>query len=525
MPSQTRSPPLAVAVLVALWVGTPGTFGSACDNGKLSVDRDLPADAVYPDCGVAAWPESPQMLPSIDTAYEPEPARTVCMDKPISYAHTIPNSGAFRPVRAESGEYVYCPPQRWLNNLHNGDTVLLHHPCAPPHERQLLSRLARSCLPSGYILTPHPQLNTHRPIALVSWGLTLELDTAASLDVCAWLQATQSRGSKKNDVAQTMKYDLLLTSAAGLREPEAETKMKGSLRQCCEKVVSSLLRGSTEAQPTAEEERSRPEESKSREIRAAVGEGGEQSSAAAQTRHNGSSLLGSLVDSSTGKKNSSDPSFQKPELRPGIQKLEDFTHRPTAGFASVQTEPAGSRTSPSAKQSRKEKRLHEDQDGSTKQNEAVEVKEREVQQKQKPSAAHTPHKSPNAGPEPASRTQPPRPAGPEQPLPGAVAGRTSGAESGAESGLPRTPRTDEAVWAAAALGFLLVLLTLSVLHTRLYRHWRTTPSLYWHDPRQDYDSVADVIRRRLRISKRRRKRSRRQECALLPSSSSSDDYL
>lgn len=53
-----------------------------------------------------------------------------------------------------------------------------------------------------------------------------------------------------------------------------------------------------------------------------------------------------------------------------------------------------------------------------------------------------------------------------------------------------TPRTDEAVWAAAALGFLLVLLTLSVLHTRLYRHWRTSPSLYWHHSTQDYDSVA-----------------------------------
>lgn len=27
-------------------------------------------------------------------------------------------SGAFRPVKAESGEYLYCPPQRWLNNVH-----------------------------------------------------------------------------------------------------------------------------------------------------------------------------------------------------------------------------------------------------------------------------------------------------------------------------------------------------------------------------------------------------------------------
>lgn len=57
-------------------------------------------------------------------------------------------------------------------------------------------------------------------------------------------------------------------------------------------------------------------------------------------------------------------------------------------------------------------------------------------------------------------------------------------------GKVRTPRTDEAVWAAGALGFLLVLLAVSVLHTRIYRQWRTTPSMYWHDPRRDYDRVA-----------------------------------
>lgn len=62
--------------------------------------------------------------------------------------------------------------------------------------------------------------------------------------------------------------------------------------------------------------------------------------------------------------------------------------------------------------------------------------------------------------------------------------------AGVNRGLQRTPRTNDAKWAAAALGFLLIVLTLSVLHTRLYRHWRTMPSLYWHDPRQDYDTVA-----------------------------------
>lgn len=51
-------------------------------------------------------------------------------------------------------------------------------------------------------------------------------------------------------------------------------------------------------------------------------------------------------------------------------------------------------------------------------------------------------------------------------------------------------RTNEAVWAAVALGFLFVLLTLSILHTRLYRHWRPPASLYWQKNQQDYESVA-----------------------------------
>lgn len=53
-------------------------------------------------------------------------------------------------------------------------------------------------------------------------------------------------------------------------------------------------------------------------------------------------------------------------------------------------------------------------------------------------------------------------------------------------------RTNEAVWAAAALGFLLVLLMLSVLHTRLYRNCRAPSSLYWRESQQDYESVAGM---------------------------------
>ncbi|KAG8147327.1 hypothetical protein E2320_000191, partial [Naja naja] len=42
-----------------------------------------------------------------------------------------------------------------------------------------------------------------------------------------------------------------------------------------------------------------------------------------------------------------------------------------------------------------------------------------------------------------------------------------------------TPRTEEAAWAASALTFLLVLLSLAVLYTRLHQKCRRGPSLYW----------------------------------------------
>lgn len=144
-------------------------------------------------------------------------------------------------------------------------------------------------------------------------------------------------------------------------------------------------------------------------------------------------------------------------------------------------------------------------DGDVKENEVVDVKERELERAQIHSAVHSHRKSESAGSDSASKSQSgdepqqhPQAAGRSQPVsrdcdsctPGEHCTEDQAAAAAACNGLQRTPRTDEAVWAAAALGFLLVLLALSVLHTRLYRNWRTTPSHYWRDPSQDYDSVA-----------------------------------
>uniref|UniRef100_UPI003AACF018 uncharacterized protein tp53i13 n=1 Tax=Centroberyx gerrardi TaxID=166262 RepID=UPI003AACF018 len=666
MRSQTTSPPLTVTLLAALWVslGRCGGTGSpwpGCDNGKFSLERDLPQEAVWV-CPVSSWPQSTQRLPSIDTVYDPEPARQVCLDKRISYSHTIPNSGAYRPVRAESGEYMYCPPQRWLNNLHHGATVLLYHPCAPLRERLLLSVLARSCL-SDYILTPHPELREHTPVALVSWGRTLELSTVATADVCDWLETTTTTGTKHGDVRQTRKYNLLLTWPAeqhpsGEREQQRtpiekhSPKTQGSVRRCCERTLFPLLDGGMEAELDSRRKKKSVKEIKEgrkrRQSRAASSPLTNQTNG---TIPNGTDEVRKYItmsepsaDSLPGTRAAPEPTLRTDS--PGSGKApsapqSDISTRPITPLGSnaleakLAAEPLGSNTSePKAnaesqkhrqapqpeplrsgpehpdlkhpdpspgtnvlantvssehtlttrpetprldrgqaarplskgenaieestdvgkhrdKDSAKHNTTEKDSDkdltvGKMKDNEVVDVKEREVERKHTHSNTRTHSKSKKAGFESASQTQsqpdpPPQP-NHRHPQPASYLSNTHDCgdcdpdghcdcteASGAQGrgallgkGMPRTPRTDEAVWAAAALGFLLVLLALSVLHTRLYRHWRTAPSLYWHDPRQDYDSVADVIRRRLRIARRRRKRGRRQECVLLPSSSSSD---
>ncbi|XP_029963825.1 uncharacterized protein tp53i13 [Salarias fasciatus] len=588
-----------VALLAALWLTLGRCEFPRCDNGKLNLEKDLSPDAVSWDCA-----ESSQRLPSIDSVYDPEPARQICMDKPIHYNHSLPSSGAYRPVMAESGEYLYCPPQRWLNNLHHGATVLLYHPCAPRRERFLLSGLARSCLPD-FIMTPHQHLSELTPIALVSWGRTLELPTIASSGVCDWLAMTQTTRNALDGVTQNMKYNLLLTWSASLHPP---TERKGSLKECCEETMLSLLSGSkTEGSNQMEGGRSRltraaaagenleSVEKKSEGFNArnhsndVISNAGETFPRRAGDAKNSSSTPASLSDLQSPKKtplptiqnksqgvsarttsplasnisattlrtgSSGLGTFQsflqtaavqpgpeqadlrKPHTSAGAHSLtnslkheENQTARPGyEGTSSIRHRGKDSNEHSTKLNHSNEKAFDKDHtaDPTMKDHEVVDVKEREVEHRQ----IHRPPHSHQQAPHTDADSQPQR-----RPQSESRGQTGSGDCDGCRAGEPcdcthgpgltrlqRTPRTDEAVWAAAALGFLLILLTLSVLHTRLYRHWRTTPSLYWRDPQQDYDSVADVIRRRLRIAKRRRKRSRRQECVLLPSSSSSDEH-
>ncbi|XP_074536506.1 uncharacterized protein tp53i13 [Halichoeres trimaculatus] len=560
MPSRLTETLLVALCVVWVIRVVSGSLSPQCDNGKLSLEKDLPARGVYWDCPEMLWPGSAQGSPRIiDTWYDPEPAEQMCMDRSISYNHTIPNSGAFRPVRAESGEYFYCPPQRWLNNLHDAAIVFLYHPCAPLHERLLLSALAQSCLPD-YIITPHKGLSVHTPIALVSWGRTLELSTSATLEVCDWLEMTASTENKPADLSRSRNYNLFLTrSAETHRKRSAE--FKELLRLCCEQTISSLLNTpftepqveNTPIPKTDNLKRLKGKTRHSREItrkqRTNMDKDKKENIVCVSQFLSGQTnttliggaqnncTVGSLKDlppesrnlldmpeteSRTGSFSSGHPEFKKVlnNRQKGIWKLQKVERRspvrsdfpvgtvnsehnhttnnsiPENMSISSKDEGADSnklRHKDSARHPMGHSDYQEKSSGRNTStddlmdNDTVDVNERELKQQQTLSDFDL-------------------------------------AEANTAFAYKGLSRNDQALWAASALGFLLVLLTLSVLHTRLYRHWRTSPSVYWHDPKQDYDTVADVIRRRIQIAKRRLKRGRRKECVFLPSSSSSDEH-
>ncbi|XP_021437778.2 tumor protein p53-inducible protein 13 isoform X3 [Oncorhynchus mykiss] len=453
--------PRVATLLSGLWLFlvlscAARSMWQACDNGKLLLGRDLPQSVVW-SCPVISWPESTtQKIPSIETEYPPQPIEHVCMDTPITYNHTIPNSGAHRTVGAESGEYLYCPPQRWLNNLQHGATVFLYHPCAPVRQRDLLSVLGHCCL-SDYIITPHPDLSKHR-----------------------------------------------------------------SRKQCCEETLALLLDGRLEV---TDRRRGRV-----RKSRAALGNEGRE-------KESRTTVLPPLAVTKTNRTTLDRPEAQGPSIVRATQRDTD------QGLKVTQPRRRENNTDD------KEPRGNVRETDWLNQNEAEDKRQsgkpRDIQGRGVTSSRREGERRPRNSPtervkalSQSRRKQVAVTQANSQDRRAGCDGRVAhsectetvaplgGAAAGPGDRMLPTPRTDEAVWAAAALGFLLVLLALSMLHTRLYRQWRTTPSMYWHDPKQDYDSVADVIHRRLKMPGRRKRRvskSRRQECVLLPPSSSTEE--
>ncbi|TFJ99487.1 hypoxia-inducible factor 3-alpha [Platysternon megacephalum] len=106
--------------------------------------------------------------------------------------------------------------------------------------------------------------------------------------------------------------------------------------------------------------------------------------------------------------------------------------------------------------------------------------------------------------------------------PNAVAQRGAVPEGQAPQAYVPTPRTEEAAWAASALTFLLVVLTLAILYTRLHRKCRKSQSLYWAPGDAGQEPLAALLKRRLLSAPSRRKKRQRpqQRRLLLPGASS-----
>ncbi|XP_045155619.1 tumor protein p53-inducible protein 13 isoform X2 [Echinops telfairi] len=93
----------------------------------------------------------------------------------------------------------------------------------------------------------------------------------------------------------------------------------------------------------------------------------------------------------------------------------------------------------------------------------------------------------------SSRTESQRPKG--QGSPGRCACPSKASPAPRAATPPRvargpTPRTEEAAWAATTLTFLLVVLTLATLCTRLHRNFRRGESIYWGPTEDSQDTVA-----------------------------------
>lgn len=362
----------------------------------------------------------------------------------------------------------------------------------------------------------------------MSWGRTLELSTAVSLELCDWLETATSTRRAFAGASQGRRYNLLLTRSAGEQQPGEEPSAKTvgcsraalrlrlrlhvitericadaqeTPRQCCERIVASFL--------VVKEEEPRSNKRKRRAALQAAGRKRDIRAASAEE-----SLSENLTEKNV-------PTLDTSPL-PGVagSKHVDLSAGNVSVLGSNVSRPAAERLWPREELNRSSPlnpvspdtgfKGRRSDNGEHAEDGRENDGEGGLGHEQTRSDGEPRHRGEKTGPESVAPSQSELAFQPQfhhriqtsQECDGCRAGercecdRDPAAGAGApqvKKGLPKSPRTDEAVWAAAALGSLLVLLALAVLHTRLYRHWRTTPSLYWYNPQQDYESVAGRV--------------------------------
>ncbi|MGH0182741.1 UNVERIFIED_CONTAM: hypothetical protein FKN15_010406 [Acipenser sinensis] len=437
-----------------------------CDNGKSFLEVDLPSPEAY-QCPGPHWP-----LP--DKWEAPSPLGSLWR------VPVLPSPALGAQSGARRGSVLY-------------------HPCAPPSLRVSLSALARSCL-FKHVVTPFPGLTRARPLALAAWGRTLEMSHVTLMEAADWLRSSVNR-AHESEMREDGLYNFLLIRGSKVVSDENDKDVcpRGEVQR------QQLFR---ERLPPWKEGRERGER-----------EWTEERGGWVRKRRVRRSVIGRSARMNETKKDEKTQNPLVPSPAPPGAGVKRIGTNGTVGGSEGVREPSKGRgeqiqtqNHPGDERGREEGNETDSQGG---ENAAGGGKEASMQggEKKRIDAGRmivkggevkneggkvTGSKGGEKGErgEASERTPVcPHSAAPHRHCDCSGGDQSQGgaAVAGSRSRGMQDPtlRTEEAAWAAAALGFLLVVLTLSILHTRLYRRCQRGPSLYWASPSfQGYDTVA-----------------------------------
>lgn len=120
-------------------------------------------------------------------------------------------SGTHRGLWPKYGEYGYVPVQRWLHTLEHGGVVMLYHPCTDKSLVNELRTLVTGCL-YRHVITPSERLTLERPLALVAWGVIVQMSSVNKDTVIGFIQSHSLKGPEKT--SKDGQFDVKLIKVA-----------------------------------------------------------------------------------------------------------------------------------------------------------------------------------------------------------------------------------------------------------------------------------------------------------------------
>ncbi|XP_072286779.1 tumor protein p53-inducible protein 13 isoform X2 [Pyxicephalus adspersus] len=518
-----------LCAVCALLVAPGHARSVVCDDGRSNIQLDLPAENVYFCAGDFILPSN-QMYPSIATKYKEENTYPACMDEAINYTAQIPNSGAHRSILAKYGEYIFCPPQRWVHNLKHGGVAFLYHPCVDPQLKEALSLVARSCVPR-HIITPFPSLSRERPIALASWCSTLEMSYINVTEIRNWLKENVPHDQQLETVQDGAYQHLLIRpslmssdSTDLCHREDSQNHRRRSVWQLLRKrrravlVTTAVVLGAASEEKSASDAPSTLTGHHVDKTTTTVKPPARTNSLSSPTESFTPSASDILIQDSHTPGIKASVHSRETEENDNMAKLPVQKIVPTPANQSVvlpdgnMTQSVGSNVSP------KTGKEHPLQLAVTTKGHLANLSQKEmsINTTQRPNATQQPQHA-LTSPKLSHTTAEKMASGGQKqecscqrdtPAEVAKAQRRLGNSQKSSKGFVATPRTEEATWAAASLIFLFCLLTFSVLYTQIYRKFRKSQSLYWASGShsEDKETVASIIKRRLVQGHSRRKK-------------------